>query len=65
MLPNNVPSNPTAFPGFLQATSLAANTPTNGGDAQVVTTKVVGVVGQGITTSQPSQVATSGRNSQG
>ena len=64
MLPSNVGSDPTAFPGFFQATSFAGNTPTNGGDAQVGTTKVVGVVGEGITTSQPNQVA-SARNAQG
>jgi len=65
MLSGNDSSGPAAFP-FLHVTSPAENcgTSSNGGGAQASMTKVVGVVGEGVGKSQPSQGETRGGTSQ-
>jgi len=65
-LSGGVPSGPPAFQFHQTATLTAGDTTSKGGSAQVAnTTKVAGVVGEGVGKSQPSEGATSGGPSWG
>jgi len=60
-VPGTGPSGTPAFP-FLHVTPIVTNTSSTGHGAQVATTKVVGVVGEGLGKSQSSQGVTNGNS---